>query len=161
MGSEMCIRDRSFEVCQALGEYYKPVTPEDNIPRTQVGQMLSLVDRLDTLAAFFHVGMIPSGSEDPFALRRQAFGLVRILVEATLHVNLIDLLRHAEQLLVKQGVPSVVSSKIEQAKVGAEPLPALVEFLADRLRFFGRTLHGFREDVIDAVLKGRLSLIHI
>ena len=156
MGKEYAVHDGELpEVCQALGEYYQPATPEDSIPRTQVGQMLSLADRLDTLAAFFHVGMVPSGSEDPFALRRQAFGLVRVLVEATLHVNLIDLLRQAEKLLEKQGVPSVVLFEVGQAKARTEPLPALVEFLADRLRFFGRTLHGIREDVIDAVLKGR------
>ena len=157
MGREYAIHDRETPVvCQALGEYYQPGTPEDNIPKAQVGQLLSLADRLDTLAAFFHVGMVPSGSEDPFALRRQAFGLVRILVEATLHVNLIDLLRQAEQLLEKQGVPSVVSSETERVRAGTEPLPTLVEFLADRLRFFARTLHGVREDVIDAVLKGRV-----
>ncbi len=142
-------------VCQALGEYYQPRTPEDHIPETPVGRLLSLADRLDSLAAFFHVGMVPSGSEDPFALRRQAFGLVRIVVEGRIHLNLIDLLRQAEQLLEKQGVPAMHPVHEEHDKNGCVPLPLLLEFLADRLRFYGRTVHGFREDVMDAVLQGR------
>jgi len=156
MGKEYAAHDgESSNVCQALGEYYQPRTPEDAIPETRVGQFLSIVDRLDTLAAFFHVGMVPSGSEDPFALRRQAFGLVRIVVEGPVNVNLIDLLRQAEQLLTKQGVQSVQPAEDGQDKNPGEPLATLVEFLADRLRYYGRTLHGFREDVMDAVLKGR------
>jgi len=156
MGKEYAAHDgESSAVCQALGEYYQPRTPEDAIPETHVGQFLSIADRLDTLAAFFHVGMVPSGSEDPFALRRQAFGVVRIVVEGTVNVNLIDLLRQAEQLLTKQGVPSVQSTENEQAQNSGEPLATLVEFLADRLRYYGRTLHAFRDDVMDAVLKGR------
>lgn len=143
------------DVCQALGEYYQPRTPEDTIPATPVGRLLSLADRLDTLAAFFHVGMVPSGSEDPFALRRQAFGLVRILVESGINLNLVDLLRQTEQLLEKQGVPSIQLVEKEQDKSSRVPLPLLLEFLADRLRFYGRTVHGFREDVMEAVLKGR------
>ncbi len=156
MGKEYAAHDgESSHVCQALGEYYQPRTPEDAIPETRVGQFLSIVDRLDTLAAFFHVGMVPSGSEDPFALRRQAFGLVRIVVEGPVNVNLIDLLRQAEQLLTKQGVQSVQPAEDGQDKNPGEPLATLVEFLADRLRYYGRSLHGFREDVMDAVLKGR------
>ncbi len=143
------------EVCQALGEYYQPRTPEDTIPETPVGRLLSLADRLDSLAAFFHVGMVPSGSEDPFALRRQAFGLVRIIVEGSIHLNLVDLLRQAELLLEKQGVPSIQPLDDEQDRSSRVPLPLLLEFLADRLRFYGRTVLGFREDVMDAVLKGR------
>jgi glycyl-tRNA synthetase beta chain len=156
MGREYATQDgEPTEVCQALGESYQPRTPEDAIPGTVVGQLLSLADRLDTLAAFFQVGMVPSGSEDPFGLRRQAFGLVRILVEGKINVNLIDLLRLAEQLLDKQGVKSVslAPGKVEDARPGS--LPILVEFLEDRLRFYGRTLHSFREDVMAAVLKGR------
>ena len=156
MGREYAAQNgEPSEVCQALGEYYQPRTPEDAIPKTPVGRLLSLSDRLDTLASFFYVGMVPSGSEDPFALRRQAFGLVRILVEGGIHLNLIDLLWQAEQLLEKQGVSLIQPAEKEQNPSPQVPLPLLLEFLADRLRFYGRTVHGFREDVMDAVLKGR------
>jgi glycyl-tRNA synthetase beta chain len=156
MGKEYAAHDgEPSEVCEALGEYYQPRTPEDSIPETNVGRLLSLADRLDTLASFFYVGMVPSGSEDPFALRRQAFGLVRILIEGAVNVNLIDLIRQAEQLLEKQGVLSVQSSEAREDQSTSEPIATLVEFLGDRLRFYGRTLHGFREDVMEAVLKGR------
>ena len=156
MGKEYAAHDgESSAVCQALGESYQPRTPEETIPASGVGQLLAVADRLDTLAAFFHVGLVPSGSEDPFALRRQAFGLVRIVVEGVVDVNMIDLLRQAEQLLEKQGVPSVQSTNGELGNNSREPLATLVEFLADRLRYYGRIHHRCREDVMDAVLKGR------
>jgi len=156
MGQEYAVHDgESPEVCQALGECYQPRTPEDSIPESRVGQLLSIADRLDTLGAFFYVGMVPSGSEDPFALRRQAFGLVRILIEAGIHVNLIDGLRQLELMLEKQGVQVEGTGEREVTHKKGEPLPVLVEFLADRLRFYARTQRGFRDDVMDAVLTGR------
>lgn len=157
MGKEYAAHDgEPSDVSEALGEYYQPRTPEDSIPATNVGRLLSLADRLDTLVSFFHVGMVPSGSEDPFALRRQAFGLVRIVVEGGVNVNLVDLIRQAEQLLEKQGVqPGQRTDNGEDQSI-REPMPTLVEFLGDRLRFYGRTMHSFREDVMDAVLKGRM-----
>src|ERR1041385_4643829 len=73
-------------VWQALYDHYKPESMEDAIPRTRAGQMVSLADKVDTLRGCFRVGMIPSGSRDPFALRRAAPGVVRILVEARLEI---------------------------------------------------------------------------
>ena len=75
MGEKYAAHDgESVEVCQAIGEYYRPRTPDDAIPETTVGRLLALADRLDTLAAFFYAGIVPSGSEDPlvFAAVRSA-----------------------------------------------------------------------------------------
>ena len=129
------------EVCQAIGEYYRPRTPDDAIPETTVGRFLALADRLDTLTAFFYAGIIPSGSEDPFGLRRSAFGVVRIVIEAGLNLDMADVLRQAERLIVEQGV-----------KAGGQADPPLRKFLEDRLRYYGRILAGYREDVMDSVL---------
>ena len=141
MGEKYAAHDgESVEVCQAIGEYYRPRTPDDAIPETTVGRLLALADRLDTLAAFFYAGIVPSGSEDPFGLRRSAFGVIRIVVEAGLNINLGDIVRQAEQLLDAQGV-----------KAGGHAGPPL-RFLEERLRYYGRTVPGYREDVMESVL---------
>ncbi len=80
-------------VADAIYDHYKPVSMEDTIPRTEAGQILSIADKLDTLIGCFQVGLIPSGSKDPFALRRAAQGIVKILVEANLALPLRSFLK--------------------------------------------------------------------
>src|SRR5579872_254577 len=81
----------SDAVVDAIYEHYKPVSMEDSIPSTPSGQILALADKLDTLRGCFAVGLIPSGSKDPFALRRAAQGVIKILAEAELLHKLDDL----------------------------------------------------------------------
>jgi glycyl-tRNA synthetase beta chain len=69
------------EVWQAIYDHYKPVSMEDSIPRTRTGQIVALADKLDTLRECFRIGLMPTGSKDPFALRRAAQGVVKILAE--------------------------------------------------------------------------------
>ncbi len=73
----------SPEVAKAIYEHYKPLSMEDSIPHTLAGQKVALADKIDTLQEMFRIGQIPSGSKDPFALRRAAQGVVRILVEGS------------------------------------------------------------------------------
>ena len=147
MGEKYAAHDEeSSEVCKAIGEYYQPRTPDDAVPETTVGRLLALADRLDTLAAFFYAGIVPSGSEDPYSLRRSAFGVIRIVVEAGLTINLGDILQQAAHLLDKQGVKAAPPQSPE-----AEGVP-LLQFLEDRLRYYGRTVPGYREDVMESVL---------
>ncbi len=142
MGEKYAAHDgERAEVCQAIGEYYRPRMPEDSIPETTAGRLLALADRLDTLSAFFYAGIVPSGSEDPFGLRRSAFGVIRIVIEAGLNINLADIVRQAEQRLAAQGV-----------KAGGHAGPPLQNFLEERLRYYGRTVAGYREDVMESVL---------
>ena len=123
MGEHYAAHDKEpAEVCQAIGEYYRPRMPDDAIPETAVGRLLALADRLDTLVAFFYAGIVPSGSEDPFGLRRSAFGVIRIVIEAGLNLDLADILRKAEHRLDVQGV-----------KAGAQADPSLQKFLEERL----------------------------
>ena len=148
------------EVCDAIGEYYQPRTPDDEVPKTIVGRLLSIADRLDTLAAFFYAGIVPSGSEDPFGLRRSAFGLVRIVVEAGMTLHLGDILRQAERLLNRQGVnvapqPAGDSRNASGTTAGNEAFrSSVLGFLLDRLRFYGRTASGYREDVVESIIQG-------
>ena len=142
MGEHYAAHDgEPVEVCQAIGEHYRPRTPDDAIPETAAGRLLALADRLDTLVAFFYAGIVPSGSEDPFGLRRSAFGVVRIVVEAGLNVNLGDILPHAERMLATQEI-----------EAGEHTGPPLLKFLEERLRYYGRTVAGYREDVMESVL---------
>jgi len=82
----------------AIYDHYKPMSMEDSIPRTDAGRVLSIADKLDTLIGCFKVGLIPSGSKDPFALRRAAQGIVKILVEAKLSLPLRTYIRKDAKL---------------------------------------------------------------
>jgi glycyl-tRNA synthetase beta chain len=159
MGGEYAKRDgESPEVSQAIAEQYLPRAMEGEIPKTLTGQVLSLADRLDTIVAFFHVGLIPSGSEDPYALRRHALAVVRVLVEANLAICLDEALSESRRLIERQGFHAQAVQEKSGARRGASADP--LEFIIERLRYYGRTVHGVRDDVLDAILKstGRASL---
>jgi glycyl-tRNA synthetase beta chain len=111
------------DVAIAIYDQYKPVSMEDSIPRTRAGQIVSLADKLDTLNGCFQVGLIPTGSKDPFALRRAAQGIVKILVEGKLRI---PFRKH-------------LSVEVE-------------EFLLDRIRYYFRDVKGFKYDEVNAVL---------
>jgi len=152
MGGEYAKHDgESPEVSQAIAEQYLPRAMDGEIPKTLAGQVLSLADRLDTIVAFFFVGLIPSGSEDPYALRRHASAVVRILIEANLPVPLEEALEESRGLVEGQGFRMQVAQEKSgaQRSVSADPM----EFIIERLRYYGRTVHGLRDDVMDAILK--------
>jgi glycyl-tRNA synthetase beta chain len=113
------------EVWRAIYEHYKPVGMEDSIPSTVTGCLVSLADKIDTLTGCFRVGLIPSGSRDPFALRRAAQGVVKILVEGKLALPLSKLLGDDEQLR---------------------------EFMLDRIRYYFKEIRGFKYDEVNAAL---------
>jgi glycyl-tRNA synthetase beta chain len=112
-------------VWRAIYEHYKPVSMEDSIPGTMAGRLVSLADKLDTLEGCFAQGLIPSGSRDPFALRRAAQGVVKILTEGKLPLRL-------SKLIGKDG--------------------PLAEFFLDRLKYYFKDIRGFRYDEVNAVL---------
>jgi glycyl-tRNA synthetase beta chain len=86
------------DVATAVYDQYKPLSMEDAIPRTPEGQVLSIADKLDTLRECFRIGLIPTGSKDPFALRRAAQGIVKILFEARLPLALLNLVADVPEL---------------------------------------------------------------
>ena len=142
MGREYARHDgEPKEVADALAEHYLPRFAEDVIPPSLAGKVLSLADRLDTLAAFFAVGLVPSGSQDPFALRRHAYAVVRILVEGALSVSLNAAILDAVRLLKEQGIP-----------VDDKAPSELQRFLGERLRHYCQEVTRLRGDVVDAVL---------
>ncbi|MGC4099162.1 MAG: glycine--tRNA ligase subunit beta [Nitrospira sp.] len=147
MGGEYALHDgESKAVAQAIREQYLPKAIEGEFPKTLAGQILSLADRLDSIAAFFHVGIIPTGSEDPFALRRHATAIVRIVLEGKLQIDLRPCIDQAMDLVAKDGFKGVQDSEQHGRR-------RITEFVFERVRHYVRMVHGLRDDVIDSVLK--------
>ncbi|MFZ5929183.1 MAG: glycine--tRNA ligase subunit beta [Acidobacteriota bacterium] len=131
------------EVAQAIYDHYLPQSMEDPIPRTVYGQVLSVADKLDTLEGCFGIGLVPSGSKDPFALRRAAQGVVKVLAEGRLRVDL--------KRAVEVGMAAMARHFPE---CGPQQTQALWEFLADRIRYYFREVRGFAYDEVNAALAG-------
>ncbi len=126
-------------VAQAIYSQYMPAGVEDPIPVTVEGQILGLADRLATIAEMFAIGLEPSGSKDPFALRRAANGIVKILAESGLPLTLTALETMALTSLPRAG--------------------AVGTFLKERLDFYLRDVRGYTYDVVNAVLSTGLSTV--
>lgn len=116
-------------VAKAIYDQYTPASTEDAIPATTEGQLLGLADRIQTIDAMFGIGMAPTGSKDPFALRRAANGIVKILAESGLPLCLSD-------------VSTAAGGKQIQVS----------EFLRERLHFYLKDIRGIAYDVVNAVL---------
>jgi len=129
------------EVHQAIYDHYKPEGLEDSCPRTKVGAVVSLADKLDSVIGGFAVGQEPTGSSDPFALRRQANGIVKVLVEHALPVAL--------KPLISQGLNSL---SVDWQKPQHEVFALVLAFLEERLKFYLETGHRLRYDTVRAVL---------
>ncbi len=126
-------------VAQAIYAQYLPAAIEDPIPVTVEGQILGLADRLTTIAEMFAIGLEPSGSKDPFALRRAANGIIKILAESGLPLTLAALESMALKSLPRAGAVST--------------------FLRERLDFYLREVRGFAYDVVNAVLSTGLTTV--
>ncbi len=147
MGGEYAQHDgEPAAVSAAIREQYLPRAMEGESPESLAGKVLSLADRLDSIAGFFRVGLVPSGSEDPFALRRHATAIVRILIESRLRLNLAQAVRAAQEGLAQQNVMAAPLP----SKGGA---PDVIGFIFERVRFYGKSAHQLRDDVMEAVLK--------
>lgn len=129
-------------VAAAIREHYMPISAEGDLPATKLGAILAIADKLDSILSFFAVDMIPSGSNDPYALRRQAFGIVRIINDRGWHLSLLGI----QPVLIKAFADSDVAIDFDLTKNA----PAVRTFFLDRLKqfFSGRRL---RHDIIDAV----------
>jgi glycyl-tRNA synthetase beta chain len=142
MGREYALHDGEPKaVADAIAEHYRPRFAEDAIPASLAGKILSLADRFDTLAAFFSVGLAPSGSQDPFALRRHAYAVIRILVEGELSLGLNPTILDAVRLLKEQGIP------VEDKAAGE-----MQRFFSERLRYYAQEVAKLRGDLVEAVL---------
>ncbi|MBI3670236.1 MAG: glycine--tRNA ligase subunit beta [Acidobacteria bacterium] len=131
------------EVAWAIYDHYRPAGPDDAIPRNLTGCGLALADKFDALVGCFAAGLVPSGSSDPFALRRAALGVVRILLERKLPLSLSAAVAAAAGALASHTPRMSVSQEVQRQ---------VLEFIVDRARFILRERAGFAYDEINAAL---------
>jgi glycyl-tRNA synthetase beta chain len=136
------------EVWHAVADQYVPAGLEGALPRGPLAAVVGVADRLDTLAAMFGAGEVPSGSKDPFALRRAALAVVRIAAEAPLRCDLREAAQRALELR-----RDTVTGEMDAA------VAALREFLEERVRHYVTTAAGVKPEVADAVLAARWGVV--
>ena len=143
MGSKYAIANgESTEVATAIFEHYLPRNAEDSLPQTLTGQIVGIADRLDTLVCIFGLGMLPTGSSDPFALRRAANAIVNIVWNANLGINL-------ERLINR------IVTEFQQIRTQVNPAELtqqLQDFFIQRLRNLLQEDHHIDYDLVNAVL---------
>ena len=135
-----------YVVAQAIGDHYLPAFSGDELPASATGKIVSLADRLDTLTGIFASGLKPSGNKDPFALRRAALGLIRILLDGDLDIGLDRLLEITSDIVQEtQSVPPGVRLELRQ-------------FILERMRNYLRD-QGNNTNVVNAVLDAPLGTL--
>ena len=131
------------DVADAIEEHYMPTTSEGELPKTTVGSLLSVADKLDTIITFFAAGMIPSSSNDPYALRRYAYGIVRILLNQKWSLPFNEFLPEIVSALENK-TPAKLPKKAEQEE-------EISSFIRDRIKQYLQK-NNYKYDIIDAVL---------
>jgi glycyl-tRNA synthetase beta chain len=132
------------EVADAVYDHYRPVGLEDPIPRNLTGCAVSLADKLDSIVGCFAVGVVPTGSSDPYALRRAALGIVKIIIEKKLPVSL--------SLAIGAAAKALLTHKPKRG-VTPEQETQVLEFILDRAKFVLREKEGFGYDEVSAVFR--------
>ena len=143
-------------IATAIEEHYKPQGPSDTVPTDPVAIAVALADKLDTLVGFWAIDEKPTGSKDPFALRRAALGVVRIILENDVRVKLPNFTApHANKIRFREG------GVVESADDILDKIKDLLAFILDRLKVYLRD-KGIRHDIIDAGLtEGQDDLVAI
>ncbi len=149
MGQKYALVDgEEADVAAAMVEHYLPKGAGDSMPKTQTGQVVGIADRLDTLVSIFGLGQIPSGSSDPFALRRAAQGIVNIVWDGELKLNLNGLIEQSVAQFAK-GFGELMKSK----ETSAEKLvQQLRDFFLQRVRTLLQEDQGIDYDLVNAVV---------
>jgi glycyl-tRNA synthetase beta chain len=136
-------------VAVAINEHYMPRNADDRAPEGNAGAVLSIAEKVDTIASFFSIGMIPSGSQDPYALRRQATGIVQTFLHKDWKIQLEDLIQQSLLLLEAEGIVKQNLETLSQE---------LIAFFKLRIKHLLQE-KGIRYDLIDAVLGNEVGII--
>lgn len=140
MGREYALLDgEAPEVAKGIYEHYLPRFAGDELPATDIGRIVGIADKLDNIVATFSRGLAPTGSQDPYALRRQALGIINILIDGNYHVSMVKLIA---------GVAYLLNIPAEKTK---EVIMPVMDFFKQRLKNMLLD-QGIRYDVVDAVL---------
>lgn len=137
------------DIAKAIAEHYRPLGPKDECPKAPLSRAVALADKIDSLVGFFAIGEKPTGSKDPYALRRAALGIIRLILENGLRLRLRDILARAYSGYYALGElfdKNIEGESHRPKKIIAE----LMDFLADRLKVALRE-QGIRHDLIAAV----------
>ncbi|MCW8926844.1 MAG: glycine--tRNA ligase subunit beta [Xanthomonadales bacterium] len=134
------------DIAQAISEHYRPAYSGDELPSTMAGKIVSMADRVDSLCGIFAAGLKPTGNKDPFALRRAALGLIRILLDGEVDISLDQCLQIATQVLAKQ------------LPVSDEDTAELRRFVLERLKHYLRD-QGFDTGMVNATLDAPLTTL--
>ena len=126
------------EICLAISEHYLPIGPETKTPKKPYSVTLALSDKIDTLVGFFTINLKPSSSKDPFALRRSAIGLIRLIIENKLEIKLKDLINYSCVLFAEQDLDFDIKT-VQQD---------LFNFFSERLKFYMKE-KKVRSDIIE------------
>ncbi len=135
-------------IADAIYDHYKPESMEDSVPRTTEGAVLSIADKADSIAGMFALGLQPTGSKDPFALRRQANGIIKTVAEHKLPIDLAQLFKDAREAYRGSSAEKKFSTAIDYDS-------SVKHFLRERLEFYLRDVLGFKYDVVNAVLAAK------
>ncbi|MGA1987615.1 MAG: glycine--tRNA ligase subunit beta [Candidatus Sulfotelmatobacter sp.] len=134
-----------FAIADAIYDHYKPESTDDDVPRSTEGAVLSIGDKADTIAGMFALGLVPSGSKDPFALRRQANAIVKVIAEKKLPLRLGDLMRDARAGYQRSDAEKKFVADAKYAE-------SVGTFFRERLEFYLKDVRGYAHDVVKAVL---------
>ncbi len=137
-------QDEEPEVAEAIAEHYSPAGPNDACPTAPVSVAVALAEKIDTLSGFWLIDEKPTGSKDPFALRRAALGIIRLILENRIRLPLGHVFGEASGLFAEQGIVDVSAEK------AAEVALDLMAFCADRLKVHLRD-EGISHDLISAL----------
>jgi glycyl-tRNA synthetase beta chain len=139
-------------IAEAIYDQYKPESMEDSVPRSIEGAVLSIADKADSIAGMFALGLQPTGSKDPFALRRQANGIVKTIAEHNLPLSVERIFHDALAGYAGSDAEKSFGPKFAGPQGQAEVVQAIAAFLRERLEFYLREVRGFAYDVVKAVL---------
>ncbi|MGA9227422.1 MAG: glycine--tRNA ligase subunit beta [Mesobacillus sp.] len=150
MGEKYALqKGESPEVAVAINEHYMPRNAEDSVPGSPAGALVAIADKLDTIISFFALGIIPSGSQDPYALRRQTTGIVQTLNEKRWSISVENLVGLSLNLISESGI----AKRSEE-----EVYHGLIQFFKLRVKHLLQE-RAIRYDIIDAVLGGEIGTV--
>lgn len=141
-------------VCDAIAEHYAPLGKSDRCPSAPISVCLALSDKIDTLVAFWLLGEKPSGSKDPFALRRTVLGVIRLLVENKVRIGLLEIFSIAFTQIILQGKVTAIDTELGNCKIVSQDL---LDFFFDRLKVHLRE-RGMRHDLIAAIFAQNIEI---
>lgn len=134
-------------VAQAIEEHYMPRNAHDEMPHSIVGSIVSIADKIDTIVGCFSVALIPSGSQDPYALRRQTLGILQIIQHHQLDINVMDITQKVFLIFEKNNIPTAEKSEV---------LEQLESFFKQRAAYIMKEAN-IESDIIEAVLVNTLT----